>query len=217
MCGDNPELQERRWETAGSPPRVWGQPGLSIRAIASRRFTPTCVGTTLRLVVASSSATVHPHVCGDNLRTHTLVTYRYGSPPRVWGQHRSKPLIFAAFRFTPTCVGTTTKGQGALRSSPVHPHVCGDNDRRIVINIRPCGSPPRVWGQLFVLSGIQAAIRFTPTCVGTTNATSPTEFGRTVHPHVCGDNDLTQVSHLEESGSPPRVWGQQPTKLLRYA
>jgi len=51
------------------------------------------------------------------------------------------------------------------------------------------GSPPRAWGRLLVLAGVQHARRFTPTCVGTAPAWAPA-------PPTC-------------SGSPPRAWGRR--------
>ncbi len=112
---------------------------------------------------------VHPHVCGDN-------SSRLSHETRL-------------DRFTPTCVGTThiqmmqtltmlgspprvwgqrTRVRPHEGNDSVHPHVCGDNAHHWPI--------------------IHAGPRFTPTCVGTTNA------------RICFDNAAF--------GSPPRVWGQ---------
>ena len=50
--------------------------------------------------------------------------------------------------------------------------------------------------------------RFTPTCVGTIVPTNPAGDCQTVHPHVCGDNDIEAKTDCYAHGSPPRVWGQ---------
>ncbi len=70
------------------------------------------------------------------------------------------------------------------------------------------GSPPRVWGQLPRPNLGRMTIRFTPTCVGTTDGAREREGQRTVHPHVCGDNMFRRGRGLGRFGSPPRVWGQ---------
>ena len=38
-------------------------------------------------------------------------------------------IVDGAFRFTPTCVGTTHFYRGRMFSEEVHPHVRGDNDQ----------------------------------------------------------------------------------------
>ena len=71
----------------------------------------------------------------------------------------------------------------------VHPHVRGDNSNRRPISLQ--------------------ATRFTPTCVGTTNARASPQAPGTVHPHVRGDNPAKRCMVSSVSGSPPRAWGQR--------
>ncbi len=87
VCGEN-----SAWGTAsptlfGSPPRVWGKPPFPSATAGATRFTPTCVGKTIRRSVLPADAAVHPHVCGEN--------------------SRSIKNTFYCIRFTPTCVGKT--------------------------------------------------------------------------------------------------------------
>ncbi len=52
-------------------------------------------------------------------------------------------------------------------------------------------------------------VRFTPTCVGTSEGDY---FGRAdeeVHPHVRGDIIYGGMMDPSESGSPPRAWGHR--------
>jgi len=65
-CGDNYRSSFPPLSLAGSPPRVWGQPGRLGYRVAGRRFTPTGVGTTFATSSACSRPAVHPHGCGDN-------------------------------------------------------------------------------------------------------------------------------------------------------
>ena len=107
VCGENSVSHYTVCHNEGSPPRVWGKPFEGRNADLNQRFTPTCVGKTDLLEVACRTVSVHPHVCGENIRGWKCCDYTYGSPPRVWG----KRIPFRAFchprRFTPTCVGKT--------------------------------------------------------------------------------------------------------------
>ena len=132
---------------------------------------------------------VHPHVCGENVVERLDQPGQYGSPPRVWGKLSSSGKTCASWS--------------------VHPHVCGENlsertrrDPRTrftptcvgkMTNIPSrsddnTGSPPRVWGKL--------------------PSRSSTACGRSVHPHVCGENGWIIVILITGFGSPPHVWGK---------
>ncbi len=107
VCGDNEQWPRKTGAGYGSPPRVWGQPGLVSRPCNSHRFTPTCVGTTKPMSLLTWAFAVHPHVCGDNHIFYHSRQRDGGSPPRVWGQPGDRRSTRDPFRFTPTCVGTT--------------------------------------------------------------------------------------------------------------
>ena len=131
---------------------------------------------------------VHPHVRGGYHKRQTRSTRDLGSPPRAWGLRRKGSNYDRRKRFTPTCVGTTRQCQWTGCGSTVHPHVRGDykmrtpvepvNDgspprawglRRVCGDAeRELGSPPRAWGLLGIRVVFPLAVRFTPTCVGTT-------------------------------------------------
>ncbi len=208
VCGDNPTKIEEFYRSDGSPPRVWGQRGNAATKKRDVRFTPTCVGTTLALPVFRENPAVHPHVCGDNECYNSSSHRTGGSPPRVWGQQSESDIYTLYSRFTPTCVGTTSISPIRSWSFSVHPHVCGDNSGGRATTKAGDGSPPRVWGQLFVTFLLTCNRRFTPTCVGTTREEGPRPKPETVHPHVCGDNLVVGCITRAVSGSPPRVWGQ---------
>ncbi len=89
VCGDNVGAGVDGPLANGSPPRVWGQPDCAQRRRERGRFTPTCVGTTPSRSINWPRATVHPHVCGDNDHRTPFECRVFGSPPRVWGQHRA--------------------------------------------------------------------------------------------------------------------------------
>ena len=137
---------------------------------------------------------------------------------------------------------------GDLGSAPVNEHVgvkqrdCGHRHfppiKRLPSAVLGCGPPPCAWGQQGLDAGIAIPTRFTPTCVGTTEAISrmmkagvgspPRAWGQRtsnlfscfilpVHPHVRGDNRPMRPRQAVWAGSPPRAWGQRPLPVLRLA
>src|SRR5690606_31768323 len=103
----------------------------------------------------------------------------------------------------------TTLGASCVqKSSPVHPHVRGDDVVVSLALLDACGSPPRAWGRRAAERAGDRGGRFTPTCVGTTPSAPPGASRRTVHPHVRGDDRVRDNGYAERRGSPPRAWGR---------
>ena len=48
VCGENKARFDAKFADVGSPPRVWGKPPPAQLTAARQRFTPTCVGKTVR-------------------------------------------------------------------------------------------------------------------------------------------------------------------------
>ena len=229
--GTTADFSARQIGMAGSPPRVWGQRSQPGCRPGPRRFTPTGVGTTISSWASLVWTSVHPHGCGDNCIPGRKLDGVIGSPPRVWGQRHWRARFSAATTVHPHGCGDNENFERCYRGAAVHPHGCGDNEydnwpQLFRVRFTPTGvgttachppswnwrsgSPPRVWGQRFVLvvTAVLAA----------------------VHPHGCGDNQVawariqghtrftptgvgtTPRSLLPNSaacGSPPRVWGQR--------
>ena len=154
------------------------------------------------------ASTVHPHARGDNEETCGQGRRHDGSPPRAWGQCNDDPRYPGGQRFTPTRVGTMSKGKPPYFQYSVHPHARGDN---LIASTRGrwiIGSPPRAWGQC-AYSGYEVPHhRFTPKRVGTMGGPSRICSGAPVHPHARGDNSRMARAQDATSGSPPRAWGQ---------
>ena len=127
MCGENLILMEILPNLRGTPPRVWGKPHDTRTATRIRRNTPTCVGKTIAINVASAASSEHPHVCGENCHIHI---------PN-----------FQLVRNTPTCVGKTRDPHTCDQFRPEHPHVCGENYVSEAMGEWANGTPPRVWGK----------------------------------------------------------------------
>ena len=220
----------------GSPPRAWGQRGRREEDARDIRFTPTRVGTTSSGKPRTPGEPVHPHARGDNWAIPSTVANESGSPPRAWGQRRTQHLCRGPSWFTPTRVGTTLSPLALLAASTVHPHARGDNQvyqsQRVGVLGSPPrawgqhtpaatpaalpGSPPRAWGQDTMPHDAKGQLRFTPTRVGTTSSVVNILPRLTVHPHARGDNWAIPSTVANESGSPPRAWGQRGSRLAYY-
>ena len=99
----------RRAPYAGSPPRAWGGRHRVDPPHPRQRLTPTCVGRTAMRRAATSAASAHPHVRGEDEETFELLRMLDGSPPRAWGGLPSSGASWASVRLTPTCVGRTPR------------------------------------------------------------------------------------------------------------
>src|SRR5690606_19136678 len=112
--------------SGGSPPRAWGRLERGQAREHRARFTPTRVGTASRAARRWACTAVHPHARGDGAVLAALVPRVGGSPPRAWGRLRAELGGRLDGRFTPTRVGTATRGSCRLGAYPVHPHARGD-------------------------------------------------------------------------------------------
>src|SRR2546421_708821 len=118
----------------------------------------------------------------------------------------------------------------------VHPHMRGDNASGTSRFVTTLGPPPHAWGQLMGRVRIAVAARSTPTCwgqhvgrqdyrdtqrstptcVGTTSPAPPGSAGKTVHPHMRGDNLAAVCGSLRTRGPPPHAWGQLSGLVVLY-
>jgi len=115
--------------------------------------------------------------------------------------------VFA--RFIPTCVGKASTGIEYAGFVTVHPHVCGEGIKILILSVRLGGSSPRVWGRRCSRVPIAMLLRFIPTCVGKALRWNGFRREETVHPHVCGEGRVRGRIIAEKAGSSPRVWGRR--------
>ena len=144
-----------------------------------------------------------------------------GSPPHAWGRLEMIPLSHEMIRFTPTCVGKTAMTMSPGISSPVHPHMRGEDVHTNVVLLQIVGSPPHAWGRQVKKQNIMRELRFTPTCVGKTSHRTVQDQYSTVHPHMRGEDALYDRIIMNPPGSPPHAWGRlkystYPTRRNRF-
>ena len=150
----------------GSSPRVWGILSDAAGALHVERFIPTRVGNTRQHAGRDKAGAVHPHACGEYIRTGGHKLGQRGSSPRVWGIRELNAGVGRPQRFIPTRVGNTCSpmaGRGRQTvhphacgeylekprkgwPGPVHPHACGEYTLAQNGSIGQNGSSPRVWG-----------------------------------------------------------------------
>ena len=154
----------------GSPLHAWGIRIRSASASVYPRFTPTCVGNTGYATHVLTMQAVHPHMRGEYIFLRDGGFNDAGSPPHAWGIPNTLQYVCLLNRFTPTCVGNTTRLSFEAAIWSVHPHMRGEYYRVFFATFGNSGSPPHAWGILRNRSAKRQSIRFTPTCVGNTQA-----------------------------------------------
>ena len=130
-----------------------------------------------------------------------------GSSPRVWGTGFATSHLHCGGRFIPTCVGNGCQAFRQLLLVSVHPHVCGERRREMMICWPASGSSPRVWGTGTGAGKSLFMCRFIPTCVGNGYRSRKVFIHVPVHPHVCGERSAKWIGDRLAYGSSPRVWG----------
>ena len=170
LCGEHRNPVEVVPPRAGSPPPVWGTPTTVDGAVVEEGITPTCVGNTNIGIMQIAAVEDHPHLCGEHDSMFTQSQARIGSPPPVWGTHRTSCRVTSTRGITPTCVGNTyiKRRENVLLKD--HPHLCGEHQDTIIAEWQEEGSPPPVWGTLDGLRLVTLFDRITPTCVGNTKS-----------------------------------------------
>ncbi len=132
----------------------------------------------------------------------------------MWGRVESDPHSKTRGRDTPTCVGKSHLFLFINILHGGHPHVCGEENIRWIYRIIIEGTPPRVWGRVFVKQSGGGVRRDTPTCVGKSSLISRGARAVRGHPHVCGEESPDRCPANPARGTPPRVWGRVYSLLL---
>ena len=180
----------------------------------TRGIIPTRVGTRQKSRVYADDSWDHPHACGDKFRKQRKNHNLEGSSPRVWGQVDEDRNVKAVRRIIPTRVGTRIIQPMDTARKEDHPHACGDKHSIIIsINITH-GSSPRVWGQVYIANQQLKQARIIPTRVGTSLSDFQSVYGTEDHPHACGDKAVENPYFQSDTGSSPRVWGQERNETV---
>ena len=191
----------------GSSPRLWGTRLASTVRFFIGRFIPTAVGNAHPTCRSPPVWPVHPHGCGERrypLRVGVIIR---GSSPRLWGTLCTESFRYFLSRFIPTAVGNAMGAGHRWQRPAVHPHGCGERDRRALALAVVCGSSPRLWGTRAARWWIYDKQRFIPTAVGNASGGGRVWNPQPVHPHGCGERMLMELAIGLKDGSSPRLWG----------
>ena len=182
--------------------------------IFSAGITPACAGKRLDALLVFFRCQDHPRVCGEKKMWILIKGGTLGSPPRVRGKVPSYRLPSAQTRITPACAGKRKEvlvGFVLLRD---HPRVCGEKHFLLVHDSIVVGSPPRVRGKVTASETTLDFWRITPACAGKSDFIGIFVNQDEDHPRVCGEKVVTLTILSVRPGSPPRVRGKDPHKIL---
>ena len=113
-----------------------------------RGITPAYAGKRVHSWTRWSTSEDHPRVCGEKRSPGFVTEEMRGSPPRMRGKARGRPLLFFRLRITPAYAGKREKEIMANEVSMDHPRVCGEKDAIQTQNWWRRGSPPRMRGKV---------------------------------------------------------------------
>ena len=108
VCGEQRLDQIARLAIPGSSPRVRGTAVEHGKNRDHHRFIPACAGNSSHTTPSQSKASVHPRVCGEQLRRFLRLRIHYGSSPRVRGTELARLSMKCSGRFIPACAGNRT-------------------------------------------------------------------------------------------------------------
>ena len=146
-------------------------------------------------------------MCGEQLFPCSRHAPSVGSSPRVRGTATGPWNRFRLTRFIPACAGNSRWRDIDNESRSVHPRVCGEQDHEQLRYVQGDGSSPRVRGTVFLISVSHEVCRFIPACAGNRPIFVLLWVFSSVHPRVCGEQQVRTVSGNEKGGSSPRVRG----------
>ncbi len=133
------------------------------------------------------------------------------------GQDPGQAKSHRCHRITPADAGTSRRSDSVSGRVKDHPRGCGDKFTTLTSVKSSAGSPPRMRGQVTIITQIQAPNGITPADAGTRNfgyCSGPRTWD---HPRGCGDKLYTWTPSLTTRGSPPRMRGQVVLQMIRTA
>ena len=150
----------------------------------------------------------HPRVCGEKYQLGVVKPLHEGSPPRMrgkaWADYRMKPNR----GITPAYAGKSFRAAQHIGKAGDHPRVCGEKGFEVVCVLVHGGSPPRMRGKAWALTGSRACGRITPAYAGKSGTGPDTGPPGRDHPRVCGEKMQFNAGIVVNKGSPPRMRGK---------
>ena len=215
VCGEARGEDEERPAAEGPSPRVRG----SLDAVSGfgsvPRSIPACAGKPTIRCAAATLARVHPRVCGEAYRFRLTTAADEGPSPRVRGSpHVFVPLDPAAGSI-PACAGKPAALAPVVGFIRVHPRVCGEAYEWVDAGVGVPGPSPRVRGSPCSCDGHLERVGSIPACAGKPRPASSRAPSTRVHPRVCGEANVEDMTRSPLNGPSPRVRGSPLQRAQR--
>ena len=146
-------------------------------------------------------------MCGEQFADQLVASQDDGSSPRVRGTAACGSAAGASNRFIPACAGNSYPPFLSRNPVAVHPRVCGEQSPIPSMDPPTRGSSPRVRGTGTKRQQNADRRRFIPACAGNSYLPDEPTPQETVHPRVCGEQELIWKLSASQIGSSPRVRG----------
>ena len=206
-CGEQVRVECLFRVERGSSPRLRGTGNHRCNGEWRRRFIPAPAGNGDTLSMVSSSGSVHPRACGEQIGSCPAPYGNHGSSPRLRGTVLDGFVAVFHSRFIPAPAGNRSRGPEPRHQSSVHPRACGEQfggrDRVSVLT----GSSPRLRGTVQPVSRPREESRFIPAPAGNSPKATNQSRKETVHPRACGEQAGTCDGSVRVNGSSPRLRG----------
>ena len=208
VCGEKISFVFTGCSPMGSPPRMRGKGGATIRRVKPHGITPAYAGKRPDCSCHCSRFWDHPRVCGEKAGQAYYRAPARGSPPRMRGKAIQGHPLPLECGITPAYAGKSVRIAPVFITHRDHPRVCGEKRFSAVFQRAMSGSPPRMRGKEDrVLRGV-LRVGITPAYAGKRAWFSYCGCQDRDHPRVCGEKALSTFSSRKYSGSPPRMRGK---------
>ena len=131
----------------GSSPLSWGKPRIQSTISFDIRIIPTHAGKTVRCVIPTRSATVHPRSRGENAPGIASASWFQGSSPLTRGKPARTGGGLRARRLIPAHAGKTGGSRSSRLPPRAHPRSPGENLRLPKVPTHFSGSSPLTRGK----------------------------------------------------------------------
>ena len=155
----------------GSSPRMRGTLQINHPLSSAIRFIPAYAGNAAQGRKPYRQKSVHPRVCGERTLATAFRTLTFGSSPRMRGTQGLQGRKNEPSRFIPAYAGNASRDHHSVLEHPVHPRVCGERGKNVLLAIHCIGSSPRMRGTRRYATERALACRFIPAYAG--NAMPP--------------------------------------------
>ena len=214
LRGDHLRMWVAGLATVGLPPPARGAPADRLAALAQRRSTPACAGSTTSSRRRTSTPSVYPRLRGEHYGSRWQRARATGLPPPARGARRKHGRGDGRTWSTPACAGSTARWRWRTATAPVYPRLRGEHDPAAWRRELDVGLPPPARGAHPVGRAARRGGGSTPACAGSTcPPVHDAGVGR-VYPRLRGDHIPEPLAGQVTLGLPPPARGSPARQVL---